>query len=137
MKKTSVMKKLYERLHDSRAFWMVVSLLASLTIWVYVTSMQSDQYTSTFRNVEVSLVGEDELRTSKNMVITDLDTSTVTVQVTGPRRIVAGLDASDIQACVDVSKLSRSAYTTQQYDISYPEGTDTSTLTTPAAPRQR
>lgn len=128
MKKTSVMKKLYERLHDSRAFWMVVSLLASLTIWVYVTSMQSDQYTSTFRNVEVSLVGEDELRTSKNMVITDLDTSTVTVQVTGPRRIVAGLAASDIKACVDVSKLSRSAYTTQQYYISYPEGIDTSNI---------
>lgn len=118
------MKKLY----DSRAFWMVVSLLASLAMWVYVTSMQSTEFTQTFYGVEVQLVGEDTLRDSRNMVITDLDTSTVTVRVRGPRRIVAGLDASDLKACVDVSKLSRSAYTTQQYYISYPDGTDTTDI---------
>ena len=114
------MKKLY----DSRAFWMIVSLLASLAIWVYVTSMQSTEFSQTFYGVEVELVGESTLRETKNMVITDLDTSTVTVRIKGPRRIVAGLDPSDLKACVDVSKLSRSAYTTQQYYISYPDGTD-------------
>ena len=118
------MKKLY----DSRAFWMIVSLLASLAIWVYVTSMQSTEFSQTFYGVEVELVGESALRESRNMVITDLDTSTVTVRVTGPRRIVAGLDASDLKACVDVSKLSRAAYTTQQYYISYPDGTDTTNI---------
>lgn len=118
------MKKLY----DSRAFWMIVSLLASLAIWVYVTSMQSTEFSQTFYGVEVELVGESALRESKNMVITDLDTSTVTVRITGPRRIVAGLDPSDLKACVDVSKLSRAAYTTQQYYISYPDGTDTTNI---------
>lgn len=124
MRKTSTMKKLY----DSRAFWMIVSLLASLAIWVYVTSMQSTEFSQTFYGVEVELVGESALRESKNMVITDLDTSTVTVRITGPRRIVAGLDPSDLKACVDVSKLSRAAYTTQQYYISYPDGTDTTNI---------
>lgn len=118
------MKKLY----DSRAFWMVVSLLASLAMWVYVTSMQTSEFTQTFYGVEVQLVGEDTLRDTRNMVITDLDTSTVTVRVKGPRRVVASLDASDLKACVDVSKLSRSAYTTQQYYISYPDGTDTTNI---------
>ena len=118
------MKKLY----DSRAFWMVVSLLASLALWVYVTSMQTSEFTQTFYGVEVQLVGEDTLRDTRNMVITDLDTSTVTVRVKGPRRVVASLDASDLKACVDVSKLSRSAYTTQQYYISYPDGTDTTDI---------
>ena len=118
------MKKLY----DSRAFWMIVSLLASLAIWVYVTSMQSTEFSQTFYGVEVELVGESTLRETKNMVITDLDTSTVTVRIKGPRRIVAGLDPSDLKACVDVSKLSRSEYTTQQYYISYPDGTDTTNI---------
>lgn len=118
------MKKLY----NSRAFWMIVSLLASLTIWVYVTSMQSDQYKLEFHDVPVELVGEDTLRDTKNMVITDLDTSTVSVTVVGPRRIVAGLSGTDLKACVDVSRLSRSVYTTQQYYISYPEGMDTTNI---------
>lgn len=116
------------KIYNSRAFWAVVSLLASLTIWVYVTSMQADEFTHTFHNVRLELVGEDALRDSKNMVITDLDTNTVTVELVGPRRIIAAWDSSDIVARVDVSKLSRSAYTSQSYFLSYPDGTDASAI---------
>ena len=115
------MKKIY----NSKAFWMIVSLLASLAIWVYVTSVETDESKTTFRGVKVELVGEDILRDSKNLVVTDMDTSTVTVEVVGPRRIIS---SDQLVAQVDVSKLSRAAYTSQQYTIVYPDGTDTSKL---------
>ena len=118
------MKKIY----NSKAFWMIVSLLASLAIWVYVTSVETDESKITFRGVKVELVGEDILRDSKNLVVTDMDTSTVTVEVVGPRRIIGSLSSDQLVAQVDVSKLSRAAYTSQQYTIVYPDGTDTSKL---------
>lgn len=118
------MKKIY----NSKAFWMIVSLLASLAIWVYVTSVETDESKTTFRGVKVELVGEDILRDSKNLVVTDMDTSTVTVEVVGPRRIIGSLSSDQLIAQVDVSKLSRAAYTSQQYTIVYPDGTDTSKL---------
>lgn len=118
------MKKIY----NSKAFWMIVSLLASLAIWVYVTSVETDESKTTFRGVKVELVGEDILRDSKNLVVTDMDTSTVTVEVVGPRRIIGSLSSNQLVAQVDVSKLSRAAYTSQQYTIVYPDGTDTSKL---------
>ena len=118
------MKKIY----NSKAFWMIVSLLASLAIWVYVTSVETDESKTTFRGVKVELVGEDILRDSKNLVVTDMDTSTVTVEVVGPRRIISSLSSAQLVAQVDVSKLSRAAYTSQQYTIVYPDGTDTSKL---------
>lgn len=118
------MKKIY----NSKAFWMIVSLLASLAIWVYVTSVETDESKTTFRGVKVELVGEDILRDSKNLVVTDMDTSTVTVEVVGPRRIIGLLSSDQLVAQVDVSKLSRAAYTSQQYTIVYPDGTDTSKL---------
>ena len=90
MKKTSPMRKLY----DSRLFWMIVSFLAALAMWVYFSSTDAEEMTTIFRGVRVELVGEDELRNSRNMVITDLDTNSVTVEVTGPRRIIGGLDSS-------------------------------------------
>ena len=124
MKKTSLMRRIY----DSRTFWLIVSLLASVMIWVYVTGMESDVYSSTFRGVRVELVGEDTLRAKKNMVVTDLDTSTVTVVVSGPRRVVSSLSASDLVAEVDVSKLTQPIYTSQPYTIVYPTGTDTTGL---------
>ena len=116
-------------MYDSRAFWIIVSLIASLVFWIYVSSVETEEFKQTFRGVKLELVGEPNLRDSKNLVITDLDTNTVTIEVVGPRRVVAGLDNDDIVALIDVSKLSRSAYTSQQYNVVFPDGTDTNNLT--------
>lgn len=124
MKRTSRMKKIY----DSRAFWIVMSLLISLIIWVFITSVESDEHTETFRGVRVEIVGDDILRDSRNLVVTDLDTNTVTLVITGPRRIVGSLSSSDLVAQIDVSKLTQAAYSSLQYDIQYPSGIDTSKL---------
>ena len=109
------MKTKIKKLYDSRAFWMIVSLIASLAIWVYVSSVESDEFKKTFRGVEVKLSGETLLRDSKNHVITDMDTGTVTIEVVGPRRVVAGLDEEKLYAQIDVSKLSRAAYTSLRF----------------------
>ena len=79
------------KLYDSKAFWMIVSLIISMIIWVYVSSVETQEFKQTFRGVEVRLAGESLLRESKNLVITDMDTSAVTIEVVGPRRIVAAL----------------------------------------------
>ena len=126
MKKTSRMRNLY----NNRIFWMVISLLASLAIWVYITSVDSDEYKQTFRGVRVELVGEDVLRDSKGLVVTDLDTNSVTVELVGPRRVITSLDADNIVAQVDVSKLSQAAYTSLQYTLSFPDKTDTGSIQT-------
>jgi len=123
------MKNTIKKLYDSRAFWVIVSLVASLVFWIYVSSVETEEFKQTFRGVKVELVGESILRDSKDLVITDLDTNTVTVEVVGPRRVVAGLDNDELIAQIDVSKLSRAAYTSQQYAVVFPDGTDTSNLT--------
>ena len=116
--------KAIRAIRDSRIFWMVIALLASLAIWIYVTSEETDDFKTTFRNVRIEVVGEDALRNSRNLIVTDLNTSSVTVEITGPRRVVAPLEAEDLVAQVDVSKLTRAAYTTLKYDIIYPSAVD-------------
>ena len=123
------MKKNLTKLYNSKAFWVIVSLILSIIMWVYVASVETEEFKQTFRGVRVQLVGEQLLRDSKNLVITDMDTSTVTVEVVGPRRIVGSLDSDSIYAQIDVSKLTRAAYTSQQYSVIFPDGTDTSNLT--------
>jgi Uncharacterized protein conserved in bacteria len=123
------MKTNLNKLYNSKAFWVIISLICSIIIWVYVASVETEEFKQTFRGVRVQLAGETLLRDSKNLVITDMDTSTVTVEVVGPRRIVGSLDSDNITAQIDVSKLSRAAYTSQQYSVIFPDGTDTSNLT--------
>ena len=100
------MKTNIKKLYNSRAFWVIISLICSVIMWVYVASVETEEFKQTFRGVRVQLVGETLLRDSKNLVITDMDTSTVTVEVVGPRRIVGSLDSDSLYAQIDVSKLS-------------------------------
>ena len=118
------------KLYNSKAFWLVIALLASLSLWIYVISQETEAYKQTFRGVKVELVGEDILLNSRNMVITDRSTATVTVEVSGPRRIVGSWSSDDLIAQVDVSKLTQPAFTSLQYTIKFPDGTDTSSLKT-------
>lgn len=125
MKKSNPMRKIY----NSSVFWLVVSLLASLTIWVYVTNQDTEEWKQTFPGVQVELINEDVLRNSKNMVITDLDVATVTLELTGPRRVIASMSPEDLKAQIDVSKLSQAAYTSQTYNVKFPDGIDLSNVT--------
>ena len=99
-------------------------------MWTYVASPDTEEFKKTFTGVRVQLVGEDILRNSRNMVITNVSTPTVNVEVVGPRRIVSALDEDDLVAQIDVSKLTLAAVTTQTYKIIFPDGTDTSSLST-------
>ena len=125
MNKKSPMRKL----HDSRIFWLVVSLLASFATWIYVTSGESTETRQVFRNVPVEITGEDALLRARDMVITDVSASTVNVEVLGPRRIVGVLKSSDLVARVDVSKLTVAGETAVRYEVVYPAGTDTRDIT--------
>lgn len=108
--------------------WMIVSLLSSLAIWTYVVSMENSVVTQIFRGVPVVLVGEENLRNSRNLVVTDVDTNNVRVEIRGPRRIVDSLNSEDLTAQIDVSKLTRAAYASMKYKLIYPGGTDTRNL---------
>lgn len=122
------MKKEKKRIVDSKPLWIAVSLIASLVLWVYVTSIEQDEYKQTFRGVRVEIAGESVLKDSKQMTVSDLSTNTVNIEVVGPRRVIAALSSDDLTALVDVSKLSRASYTNMTYTVNYPNGTDTSGL---------
>ena len=103
-------RKQRKSLFDSKVFWMIISLLTSLAIWSYVVSTENSVVTQVFRGVKVEIAGEETLRNSRNLLVTDIDTNTVRVEIRGPRRIVDALNSEDLVAQIDVSKLSRAAY---------------------------
>lgn len=125
MKKTKQINKIYDR----KLFWVVVSLLSSIILWIYITGEEMEEYKRTFYGVNVELVGENTLRDTRNLVITDMDTNTVTVELIGPRRIIASMNKDDLRAQINVAQLTRSAYTSQRYDLVFPDGTESSKIT--------
>lgn len=124
MKKISLLTKII----NSRLLWAAVSLLVSFALWIYIASVETDEYPVELRGVRVEFTGEDTLL-AKNFMITDLDTGTVNLRVSGPRRITTSLRAEDLVARVDVSKLTQPAFTSQQYTVVFPSSVNSGDLT--------
>lgn len=117
-------EKKKSKLLDNKIFWAVVSLLAALFIWVYVTGTQEEPIELSFNNVEVVFTGEDTLQASRGYVINNISAETVSVRISGTRRNIGSLSASDIKATIDVSLISQTGTITQYYTLTYPDGVD-------------
>ncbi len=108
------------KLLDSRLFWAALSLLAAFLLWVYYTTNFATTTTVPFYDVEVVYSGEEAIRDSQNLVISQEDTETVDVTLTGSRRELAKLTSADLKAVVNLSSVTREGYRTMPYTLSFP-----------------
>lgn len=121
---------------DSRIFWAVVSLLASVLLWVYVTTTQGDVSEQTYEGVSVVFNGEDTLRENEGLVISNVSANTVNVRIRATRRELSKLTSSNIVAYVDVSKFTSAGMYNQSVSIQFPLGSNTSSISvTATSPR--
>lgn len=107
-------------IYNSKAFWMVISLLVSICLWFYITGLEEDIQERTFRGVPVAFIGEDALE-EKGLIISNVETSSVTVTITGPRRELRKFSASDLVATIDVTKISQPNVNRYAYGIQFPD----------------
>ena len=98
-------KKKVSKLFNNNIFWAVISLVAALAIWLYMTATQEEEIDVTLSGVQVVFAGEEDLQATRGLVITDVSTRTVDVTVRGTRLNIGSLAASDVQAVIDVLAL--------------------------------
>ena len=116
------------KLLNSRIFWAVLSLGAALIIWLYYTSTYTVTKTKTFYGVEVAFVGQDAMRDTLSMVVSDQDSTTVNVTLSGTRRDIDSISRDDMRAVVNLSNVTMAGYRAMTYTISYPSTVDQSNI---------
>lgn len=114
------------KIFDSRVFLAALSLLIAFLIWIYYTNNYATSMTKTFYNVEVVYSGEDAMRDSQNLVISQMDTETVNVTLTGNRREISKLSSENLNAVVSLYSVTREGYRTMSYTMSYPTSVNSS-----------
>ena len=120
MKKKIIPSKIW----SSKVFWAIVSLIASLMLWVYVTDTEGDTHTDTFNNIPVRFTGEQSLKEQRGLIITDVENTSVTLTLRGDRRTISQLDPSEMAVIVDVSNCTYTGRLDRNFSISYPSGVD-------------
>lgn len=116
------------KIYDSKIFWMIFSLLASLVLWAYISSQETTTISKQLTGIKVQFSGEDMLREQHALAISDVDSNSVSVQIRGSRRAIGALDGSQVVAEIDVSNITQAGNMSWSYSLKYPPGTDKSAI---------
>ena len=113
-----------KRVFSSKIFYLIFSILASLTIWMYVEYIENPDVSVTLRGIRVEFLNEDYV-TDRGLIITGSSTDTVSARFTGKRNIVSQLTNTKLSATVDLAEVDTVGQYQRTYTIHYPPDTGT------------
>lgn len=124
------MKKLnLKDIYNNNYFWIILSVVVSFMLWTYITSVEETIQQNTYSGIPVVFTGEESIRESRGLIISEVDTTSVRVKISGNRRALSKFNASDLQATIDVSRVTQANENSWAYELTFPSGVDTNGFT--------
>ena len=113
-----------KKILDSKALYVVLSIVIAITMWFYVTSMDGNQRSHAINNIPITFVGEEQLTSRGLMIAGDPPTASITVKATPA--VLAKLTDSSVQLMVDVSTINKAGEYTLAYTVKLPTNVSSS-----------
>ena len=98
----------------------LLSLIASVALWLYVITFVSPEYEDTFSDITVELVNDTAIHDRNLMVIVD-KAPTVTLKLSGNRSDLSKLNSANIKLVADLSRIYEAGEQEVAYSIRYPD----------------
>ena len=109
--------------------YIVFSLICALLIWVYVTESNGGETDRPFTGVSVVYEGESNMRESRGLIISDRDTTSARVVLSGNRRTISALDSADLRVVVDLNDITSTGHYSRAPKVEYTKKIDNRTIT--------
>ena len=100
----------------------LLSLLIAIILWVVVINADNPRKTLEFQNLPVELLEQDTLLTRYGLVVSEIDTETVSVKVGGNFKTLGSVSAENIKVRADLSTYTEPGTYRLSYDVSAPIG---------------
>lgn len=109
--------------------YIVFSLVCALLIWVYVTETIGGETDRPLAGVSVIYEGETTMRESRGLIISERDTTSARVVLSGNRRTISALDPADIRVVIDLNDILTTGNYSRAPKIEYLKRIDSSAIT--------
>lgn len=109
--------------------YIVFSLICALLFWVYVTESNGGETELPLSGVSVIYEGESSMRESRGLIISDRDTTSARVTLTGNRRTISSLVASDLRVVIDLNDIITTGNYSRAPKVEYLKKIDSSAIT--------
>ena len=107
-----------KKLLDSKPFYIVLSILISLALWSYVTTVEGVTDTDTVSSIPFQFEGEDILQQKGLMITSEPPAVSIKYEATTSTLIKLKQDGA-VTASVDVSSISQPGTYTLAYEVNY------------------
>lgn len=122
------LREKFGRIFENKVFYIIFSLLASITIWLYVAYVENPDVTVSVSGISIELLNKDYL-TDRSLVITAVKSDTVTLRLQGQRNTVSKLKNTNIKVTANLTEIKSTGAYTIPYTITYPMDINPSSLT--------
>lgn len=109
-----------KKILDSKVFYIVLSVLLSIALWFYVTSLDDNLSTKTIKSIPVTFTGADILEERSLMITSSTPTASVSVRATPT--VLWKLTDESIRLTVNVSQITEASEYTLAYTAVLPSG---------------
>ncbi len=111
---------MWNKITNSRAFYIIVSILCAIFAWLYVDIVEVPDQTKHLTNIPVTFVGEDILADQGLMIVDGKDV-TLSLTVVGPRSTLAKIDRSNTKITVQAaSQIHGEGTYSLTYSVDFP-----------------
>ncbi|MBR5460694.1 MAG: hypothetical protein IKV53_07460 [Clostridia bacterium] len=101
----------------------ICSVVCSVFLWMYVTSVESPTYEASYTNVTVTYENRDVLRRDHELSLLTTAEYTTDIKLSGKKSTFNKIDPSEIKAYVDLSAITEAGTYELPITISAPDGT--------------
>lgn len=107
-----------KKILDSKALYIILSVILAVFLWFYVTSLDGNEDTASIRNIPVTFTGVDTLEERGLMIVSETPTASVTVKAAP--LVLAKLTDKTVSLVVDVSRITEASEYTLAYTVVLP-----------------
>lgn len=111
---------------QSKAFFVVVSCIASVLLWLYVVSYENTTQELTLTGLPVTYLGENDILQDRNLLVTDKDTQSVSLTMLVKRSLLSQLTKETVLVSVDLRDIHSTGSYDRVYTVDYPDGVEES-----------
>ena len=116
MKKTKANKIL-----TSRAFFIVVSILVSIFLWLYVVNVENNEIDVTVPDIPVTFIGADDILADRQLLVKDQGTQNVSLTIRCKRSQATKMKRDNFEVTVDLTDIRSTGTHDRIYDVKLPE----------------
>ncbi|MBR5115228.1 MAG: hypothetical protein IK101_08050 [Oscillospiraceae bacterium] len=105
----------------SRAFFIVVSILVSIFLWLYVVNVENNEIDVTVTDIPVTFIGADDILADRSLLVKDQGTQNVSLTIRCKRSLATKMKRENFEVTVDLTDIRSTGTHDRVYDVRLPE----------------